>query len=265
MMDDGKELTLDQSQGVGARSVTSPFPIALPTNDTLFCLGTKWWYLGVFSTVVLTCVLMVACLATPKWVYAHTQHITISGGLLECGDCGEPFEGLWYSEAAGLQACGDTGVMPYCDLFEDLHGAGAAFLLCDAVSMLLTVAWAVKLFLLFRGSPRLPGPYYLFHAVSLASLSAHCFALLIWSEVSQASFSAACDTDESLTVKPEVCIAAGPSLAIVIVVLQTGSCIVYAMLQTESSPTDTLPQVSIDAEGLNRGHKGQAASLGGQQ
>lgn len=219
-------------------------PPSPPSPGKLLCLRLKWWYLGHFLTNLVLIILIIACLATPKWVKTGSDDMDIQGGLLTCSDCGEPFEDLSYKEAAEAEAC--DSIIPdyrgYCATFKELKEAGGAFLFFDLIALVFLLFWTVKLFFLYRGAQVLQRPRWLFYVVSAVTGSAHILALIIWGGVTRAAFNADCSDWEPDGSQPDLCSTSGPALAIAVLVILLLNVVLYWAVQFKSNNPAQSPE-----------------------
>lgn len=222
-------------------SLSPPSP---PAAGKFLCLRLKWWYFGHFLTNLVLTVLILACLATPKWVRTGSDDMHIQGGLLTCTDCGEPFEDLSYKEAAEAKAC--DSMIPdyrgYCVMFEELKEAGGAFLFFDLVTLIFLLFWTVKLFCLYKGAKVLQRPRWLFYVVSAVTGSAHILALIIWGGVTKAAFNADCSGWEPDGSQPDLCSTDGPAIAIAVLVILLLNVVIYWAVQFKSAGPVKTPE-----------------------
>ena len=238
----------------------SSLPEAAQPTPKILCMSRKWWYLSLLLSLCLILVLIIGCLATPKWVATQGDSFSIEGGLLKCSNCDAPFSDMSYSDASHADACDQfvpdyTG---YCDVFGDLKGAGGAFLFFDLVAFVLIVMWGVKLFLLFRGSEVLSNPKWLFYVVSTVATSSHILALIVWGGVSSATFNGDCTGWNPDGSKPELCSTDGPKLAIAVMVFLLLTTIVFWIIQCKQIPLQSGELNFKPAEYPNRPPEGEA-------
>lgn len=231
----------------------------------LLCMTPKRWYACHFLTNLLLIILLIASLASPKWIKTGSDDMSLEGGLLTCTDCDPPFNDMSYKEAADADACDLTlpDYTGYCLMFNDLKSAGGAFLFFDLISVVFLLFWTLKLFFLYRGSVVLQNPRWLFYVVSTISCTSHILALIIWGGVTSAAFNADCSGWEPNGTRPDLCSTAGPAIAITVLIILLLNVILFWVVQWKFSGSGLQEHRNFaPAEMQQPGHEiGQAVDL----
>ena len=160
-----------------------------------------------------------------SWVTLGHDDFTITGELLRCSDCPAGLQGKWYRDIAKSDLCEPVkeGMEGLCRLLEDLGTAGMLFIVGEVIAVVGLAAWFGLIIAKIWG---IYDHKWVLLSVSGAAVCLQALSLLLWVLVSKAVYSD-CTNLQFDNQRPQVCISAGPSLALAAVLL---SCCSFSLL-----------------------------------
>jgi hypothetical protein len=214
-------------------------------------------FVGVIVGNIGEMIILVAALATPKWVFMKGHSVSVEGGLLLCEHCGTPFKGEFYTQAAHNPLCDQSfpDYSGYCRLFSHLSAAGVIYLCFSLISLLFTLLITFKMALLVLDSKKLPCSSLAWTLLSVLSAGSFFLGILGWSAVTGASFYGNCDDNWILDgSEPHVCSLTGPVLALVTlalaILLSTLFCCVINKEKRHLSPISEANNVELSSSAI---------------
>ena len=199
-------------------------------------------------------IVLVAALATPKWVFMKGHSVSVEGGLLLCKHCDPPFDGEFYTQAAQNPQCDQSfpDYSGYCRLFTHLNAAGVIYLCFSLISLLFTLLITFKMALLVLDSKKLPCSPVVWTVLSVLSAGSFFLGILGWSAITGASFYGNCEDNWILDGRePHVCSLTGPILALValalVILLSTLFCCVINREKRNLPPISEANDVELSS------------------
>lgn len=202
-------------------------------------------------------IVLVAAVATPKWVFMKGSSVSVEGGLLLCQHCDSPFDGEFYLRAAHNSLCDQSfpDYSGYCQLFTHLHTAGVIYLCFSLLSLLLTLLITFKMVLLMLDSKKLLCTPIVWTVLSVLSAGSFFLGILGWSAITGASFYGHCDDNWILDgSEPHVCSLTGPVMALVTlalaILLSTLFCCVIHREKRHLSPITEVNNIELSSSAI---------------
>jgi len=227
------------------QAAASDLPPSKSLDETVLCLRIRyWWFLTLFNQVFLV-ILLVSCLATPKWVKQGDYGYEWEGGViacttceyLRCSGCGS-FDNQLYSSLKDDGQCGASLVAEsFCSAFEDLSAAGGVYFFFEIFSFLALFAWIVRVVFLLYGKDCCTRMRWLGFLYPGLALLFHFLGLIIWAGISEAKFDGDCQNDQFDGSKPTLCATNGPALAVFTVVFYAIAVGLFAFSLVKSGPS----------------------------
>eukprot|EP00359_Climacostomum_virens_P005332 CAMPEP_0204904138 /NCGR_PEP_ID=MMETSP1397-20131031/4686_1 /ASSEMBLY_ACC=CAM_ASM_000891 /TAXON_ID=49980 /ORGANISM="Climacostomum Climacostomum virens, Strain Stock W-24" /LENGTH=537 /DNA_ID=CAMNT_0052072883 /DNA_START=69 /DNA_END=1682 /DNA_ORIENTATION=- len=189
-----------------------------PDNDEKFlCLKIKIWLFIFLGLMAFLFILIIGCLATPRWAYQGDDDLEIIGGLLTCSDCPGTLDGETYADIMeDDDYCDNEFFDGLCDTITKLQHAGGAYLAFSIFTIVVLLFWTA-FFILNIFKKKIPGPKWLPYLLPALALLLNFLAIASWGGASEAKFK---DKDEcdvlSLTDDEDICATDGPGLALFI-------------------------------------------------
>lgn len=213
-------------------------------DDTLLCLRMRyWWFLSLFNQAFLV-ILMISCLATPKWVKQGDYAYEWEGGVIACTTCKYltcigcgSFDNELYTSLKDDGQCSASLISEsFCSAFDDLSAAGGVYFFFEILSLIALFAWMTRVaFLLFAKDccSRQRWLGYLYPALALLF---HLLGLVIWAGISEAKFDDDCKNDDFDGSKPTLCATNGPALAVFTVIFYAIAVGIYVFPYVKMMP-----------------------------
>jgi hypothetical protein len=189
-------------------------------DDKLLCLKLRLWWFIFLGLMAFLLILIIGCLATPRWVFQGDGDFELQGGLLKCTDCPGDLDGETYKDIIDDDDYCDNQVYDgLCDTIKKLQGAGGAYLAFSIFTIIVLLGWSVFfIFAIFK--KKFPGPHWIPYLFPVVTLVLNFLAIASWGGASEAKFKDKDNCDMmSLSDEEDICATDGPGLALFIFLL----------------------------------------------
>lgn len=187
------------------------------SDERLLCMSLKIWLFLFIGLMGFLFILIIGCLATPRWAYQGDSDLELIGGLLVCTDCPGDLDGEKYADIIDDDDyCDSDNFDGLCDVITKLERAGGTYLAFSIFTIIVLLVWTAFLALnIFK--KKFPGPAWIPYLFPALALLFNFIAIAAWGGLSEAKFKnkSSCDTF-SLSSEEDICATDGPGLALFI-------------------------------------------------
>lgn len=186
-------------------------------DEKFLCLKIRLWHFIFLGLMAFLLILIIGCLATPRWVYQGDSDTEIIGGLLVCYNCPGDLDGETYASIIkNDDFCDNSNLDGLCDTIKKLQGAGGAYLAFSLFTVVVLLVWTTY-FILHILKKNFPGPKWIPYLFPLLSLILNFLAIAAWGGASEAKYRDKDKCDVISTADEEdICATDGPGLALLI-------------------------------------------------
>ena len=266
---DDSALSSQQLEGRGPAPPANYLDIGL--DDPILCLKVRFWWFVVLAMQSFLYILMISCLATPKWVKHGKSSTQWEGGvvtctscdLIACIGCGGGFDNDAYNSLKNSGSCDfSTVTKSFCSAFKDLGSAGSAYFFFEMLSLLFLTIWLVSVVFLLLEKGCCAKIRVLGYVYPVIAFLSHLLGILIWAGISEAKFDGSCDPNlaDYDGGKPNLCATHGPALAVVTIFAYLIVVSVYFFAFVKSAPAKLTKDPPKKTETPIKGEKGKPAS-----
>ncbi|CAG9330624.1 unnamed protein product [Blepharisma stoltei] len=194
----------------------------------IFNIDCRVWWALISLSQLLTCILMVACILTTKWVELGPSGL-MKGSLFQInGTSGttnvNKFWHDYWKDNCDNDQWRDFGI---CKVIDSLYEGSIYMSVGEALAFLCLLLWTYSFFQwIYIGKARvksLSRPYI----QAIAMIGFHYAATIIWITEARAKYSGSCDWDGTFSQVPDLCAKDGAKIALALMILMPIFVIIF--------------------------------------